>query len=131
MAVDIPVKRLARHCNPFGGTWGGEKPVRRADVRRALRERRAVSTPYEQMLSAKDYDHAGRIAYLIENVTDDPIDIDVGIPVLNFYVEWYVTDGNHRLAAAIFAERPTIKACVAGQMDYAKRLFGVNCESSD
>ena len=39
-----------------------------------------------------------------------------------------VLDGNHRLAAAIFAGREVTKADVAGQLDYATELFDVDCD---
>lgn len=119
MPVLIPVRRLARHCNPFGmSPWG--VPVTRADVRRALAERRLVA------VHGGD-DHAGRIAYLIENPASDPIEVDVGVPVLDYVPSWLVQDGNHRLAAAIFMGRTEILADVQGQMDRAKRIFGVDC----
>jgi hypothetical protein len=72
-------------------------------------------------------DHAARIAFLVKNEACDPIDVDVGCPSLGFQIGWMVQDGNHRLAAAIYAGRPYILANVSGQMDYAKRLFGVDC----
>ncbi|WP_197419459.1 MULTISPECIES: hypothetical protein [Burkholderia] len=119
MHVDLPVHRLARHCNPFRGhPW--EVKVTRGDVTRALKERQLVPVPGTS-------DHAGRIAFLVENEASDAIEVDVGVPVLRCYVRWLVQDGNHRLAAAMIAGRATIKASVAGQLDYAKRLFGVDC----
>lgn len=123
MPVDLPVRRLAQHCNPFRATpWGLR--VTKAQVRQALRERRLVSVPGTE-------DHAGRIAYLVENTASDPIEIDVGVPALGCWVDWLVQDGNHRLAAAIFAGHPLISAGVAGQLDYAQELFGVDCTEPD
>ena len=120
MSVQLPVKRLARHCNPFlANVWG--TPITESDVRRALIDHRLVSIPGTD-------DHAGRIAYLVKNEAQDPIQIDVGVPSMNCHVEWFIQDGNHRLAAAIYAERTTIKADVGGQIDYAEELFGMNCE---
>lgn len=86
----------------------------------ALAERRLVSHPDTD-------DHAGRIAYLIENEAEDAIEIDVGVPAMGCHVGWLIQDGNHRLAAAIIARRETIKANVTGQLDYANHLFGVDC----
>lgn len=74
-------------------------------------------------------DHAGRIAYLVKNPASDPIWIDVGCPALGYWgPSWMVTDGNHRLAAAIYRGDETIAALVDGQLDHAFDLFGVNCE---
>lgn len=120
MPVAIPVRRLARHCNPFSGQpW--EAKVSRQAVLKALAERRFVSKPGTD-------DHAGRIAYLMQYEANDPIEVDVGVPALGCYVRWFVQDGNHRLAAAMMAGRTTIQAMVGGQLDYAKRLFGIECE---
>lgn len=123
MPVDLPVARLSRHCDPFRDqAWG--VAVTRADVRRALRERRLVPVPGTD-------DHAGRIAYLVENEAADPIEVDVGVPEMHCYVGWLVQDGNHRLAAAMIAGREKISASVGGSLGYAKRLFGVDCLEPD
>ena len=90
-------------------------------VRRALREGRCECAP-------GGMDHAARIAYLVEQEALDAIEVDVGIPALRYFPRWMLLDGNHRLAAAIYAGRPLIMATVAGSLDYAKRLFGVDCE---
>lgn len=121
MVVMLPVRRLKRHCNPFGrnvNPWGVN--LTRASVRRALAERRLVAKPGTD-------DHAGRIAFLVTHEAPDAIEVDVGLPALNYWPGWMVVDGNHRLAAAIFNGRERILASVAGQMSYAKRLFGVEC----
>ena len=121
MVVLLPVHRLKRHCNPYGFNppWGDIR-MTRAAVRHALAERRLVDQPGGD-------DHAGRIAFLVEHEAKDAIEVDVGIPALNYWIGWMVTDGNHRLAAAIFSGRPYIPATISGQIDYAERLFGVNC----
>lgn len=122
-SLRLPVKKLAQHCNPFiANVWGA--PVRQSDVRIALRDRRLISEPGTD-------DHAGRIAYLVENEAQDEIQIDVGVPCLGCHVKWFIQDGNHRLAAAIFAGRRTIKASVGGQLDYARHLFGVDCQAPE
>ena len=93
----------------------------RRDVARALREQRLVAQPGTD-------DHAGRIAYFVVHGSADPIHIDVGVPALGCHVDWLVEDGNHRLAAAIYARRRLIVASVGGQLDHARRLFGVDCK---
>jgi len=125
MPVQIPVKRLMRYCNPFCHTnpWGA-KGFNRRSVRKALRDGRLVAEHATE-------DHDGRVAYLVENPSEDPIEIDVGIPVVGYHRQWLLTDGNHRFAAAIYSGRETISARVSGQMDYAKALFGVDCEESE
>jgi hypothetical protein len=119
MSVRVCVKRLGRRCNPFGASpWGVR--LTRADVRRALKEGRLAEAPGGE-------DHAARIAYLVRKGWKDAIEIDVGVPVLGHHVGWLVTDGNHRLAAALYMGMESIEASVAGQMDHAKRILGVDC----
>ncbi len=121
IGVLVPVARLQAHCDPFESCpWEGT-PVTLDDVWVALASGRLVKEP-------GGTDHAGRIAYLVVNEAVDAIEVDVGIPVLNYRPTWMVLDGNHRLAAAIFAGREVIRADVAGQLDYATELFGVDCE---
>lgn len=122
MPAALPVSAVIAHCNPYGAAapWGA--PVDMADVELALTERRLASVPGSD-------DHAARIAYLVENPATDPIAIDVGVPVLGYWgPSWMITDGNHRLAAAIYRGDTTISALVDGQMDHAFELFGVDCE---
>lgn len=122
MPVTINLKQLTRHCNPFlNSPWS--VIVTKADVKQALVERRLVALPNTD-------DHAGRIAYLVENEAKDAIEIDVGVPAHGCYVNWFIQDGNHRLAAAIIASRKTIQASVSGQMDYAEQVLGINCNVS-
>lgn len=122
MPSNLPVVAVKRHCNPFksDAPWG--VTVRQKDVRQALIERRLVGTPDSD-------DHAARIAFLVENPAKDPILIDVGCPSLGYWgPNWMVTDGNHRLAAAIFRGDATIPALVDGELEHAFELFGVDCE---
>lgn len=119
MPVKIFVKKLAKHCNPFKALLWEEGAVSRADVTKALKANRVVSTP-------DSTDHAGRIAYLVLNEALDAIVVDVGIPSLGFCPAWMILDGNHRLAAAIYAKRETILASVSGSVEHAKHLFGAD-----
>lgn len=70
--------------------------------------------------------NATRIAYLIRYGWEDPIEVDVGIPV---YVGGYgsvrkltITDGNHRLCAAVVAGDRYIVASCGGSVDEIDRL---------
>lgn len=124
MPVLLPVTRLSEICNPFlEEIWGS--CVTEDAVREALLQKHFVDTPDT---GEDTFDHAGRIAFFVENESCDPIDIDVGVPVIGFYLEWIVVDGNHRFAAAIFAKRESILANVQGQLNYANELLGVDCE---
>jgi hypothetical protein len=39
-----------------------------------------------------------------------------------------VSDGNHRLAVAIFNGELLINCDVSGQLDFACKLFGIECQ---
>jgi hypothetical protein len=74
--------------------------------------------------------HLGRIRYLMERGWDDAIEIDVGIPVMQYHgPKWKVLDGNHRLAAAALRGDEHILVTVAGQLDHAAELLGVSEEA--
>ena len=72
MPVSIPLARLLPLCHPFRSRpWG--VPVRPRDVWEALASGRLVATPGSD-------DHAGRIAWLMIHPSQEPIEIDVGVP---------------------------------------------------
>lgn len=123
MAILIPVQQIMNHCNPFiDSPWGVE--VTKQDVKNALDEGRLINIPGTN-------DHAGRIAYLVQHPANDAIEIDVGIPNYGCYVSWYIGDGNHRLAAAIFSGRSHILAGVSGSLSFAQELFGMDCSEPE
>ena len=71
--------------------------------------------------------HLGRIRHLMSDGWSDAIEIDVGIPALNYAgPAWPVTDGNHRLAAAALRGDALILVQVTGQLDHAARMLGVS-----
>lgn len=118
MAQLIELQHLARHCNPFQGTRPWRTRVTRSAVQQALAENRLVGEPGTT-------DHAGRIAYLVKHPADDAISIDVGVPHLGCNVSWFVQDGNHRVAAALYRGESLIEAELSGSVDYLRELFGV------
>ena len=69
--------------------------------------------------------HIKRIAYFMEFPDDKPIEIDVGIPVLNYYHAEVIVieDGHHRLFAAHFAKREFIPVTFAGQASTFHEFF--------
>lgn len=121
MSVAIEVTAIQRYCNPYGSNMPWGVVIIEQDVATALAERRLVSKPDSK-------DHAGRIAYLVMNPTSEPIAIDVGCPSFGCSsIVWMVSDGNHRLAAAIYRKCLLIDADVSGQIDHAFELFCIDC----
>ncbi len=70
-------------------------------------------------------DHIQRIAYLVVNPSDKPIEIDVGVPGLGCNVMWPIDDGNHRLGSAIYRGLEFVPTSISGDVDYAVELFGL------
>ena len=124
MPVALPVVKLAALCDPFLNPWTGESFVAE-DVHIALARGELNETPFESNLSWTLAHHISRIAWLVKHGWDTPVEVDVGVPSLGGYVEWMLTDGCHRLAAAIVLGHPTIDACVSGDVEYGLDLFGV------
>ncbi|KWT98462.1 hypothetical protein APY03_0597 [Variovorax sp. WDL1] len=76
-------------------------------------------------------EHIERIAFLVHYGWSEAVAVDVGVPSLGCVVNWPLTDGNHRLGAALVRGDDVIAASVAGDIDYAFRLFGVDVRESD
>ena|ERR1700733_1556486 len=128
MPVLIPVANLAELHNPFEcSPWGwGSCSLDAVTV--AIQQKRFESKPnflIDTLQDSKEFDIA-RIAYLVETGWSDPINIDVGVPALGCYIDWMITDGNHRLGAAIYRKDEFISAVVDGDINYAFELFGVD-----
>jgi len=133
--VEIPVKTLARYCNPFRNSpWGGSK-ITKQIVQSAISCGELAETSFDpQCRQGNQFDakyHAQRVAYFAVHGWSDPISIDVGVPSLGCHVSWLVDDGNHRLAAALFLKKKTIAASVSGEVRYAFDLFGVDVSDPD
>jgi hypothetical protein len=142
MPVLIPVHRLKGVCNPFVQcVWTNtcKTPITRLEVEVAIRRSNLQAKPYRAKPKLTDVQLAGiftrawhvqRVAYLVVNGWEDPIHIDVGVPEFSPLLagHWYVPDGNHRVAAAIYRGDSTILAKVDGSLRKAGILFGVDCE---
>lgn len=101
------------------------KPITKAEVKEALDKDRLEPKSFQTWTKESRRRHIERVAYLVRHPNLEPIDIDVGIPVLRYAPDWPITDGNHRLAAAFYRGDKTIKADISGQIDYIEELLGV------
>jgi hypothetical protein len=126
----IPIDKILDNIDDPFGRWTTNRPVTVDEVMEAFTNgsdrAAAESYSHETPGNMSVLWHANRIAYLMRNGWDDPIDIDVGIPSLGYY-PYILTDGHHRLCAAILTGERFIKAQVSGSVDYAFELFGVDC----
>lgn len=57
--------------------------------------------------------HSARIAWLVVNGWDKPLELDFGVPSLGCYT-YPLQDGHHRLAAAVFRNDETIEGSPSG-----------------
>ena len=126
--IQVALDRLVSY-NPFVvSPWQGvDDPIDRADVARAIAERRLHSEflPDFPSRPITTQEHVERIAFFVVEGWNDPIHIDVGVPALGHGVTWPIVDGNHRLAAAFYLKHESIAAEISGQIDYAEEILGV------
>lgn len=130
----LSLETITQYCNPFEGYWCElNSPITKEEVLQCIAkgEAKLIDTPIWteitfgriKMTEAESrQNHIQKIAYFATNDIEKPIEIDVGIPSMNCYVEYMVDDGNHRLAGAIIKGDKTIKAHVAGSTSHAKQL---------
>lgn len=125
MPVLLPVSRLAALCDPFSdpwecGTFGIE------EVRQAVLSQNLMATAFSRTTNWSREEHIARVAHLVVHGWEGAVEVDVGVPALRCHVAWPLTDGNHRLAAALVRGDRFISASVAGDIDFAFELFGVD-----
>jgi hypothetical protein len=107
------------------------EPITKEEIFQAILDGDLVSEPMEETRNAlisgartRRY-HVARVAWLVLNIDSNPIDIDIGVPALGMHVDWPVTDGNHRLAAAFYRGDESILAFVSGDIEIARELFNI------
>ena len=121
----LPVQRLLAFANPVDSPpWDNCDALTPALVEEALLHGRLMGEPIDFSHDGPLI-HAQRIAWLMENGWSEPIEIDVGIPFMNFHIEWPYLDGNHRLYAAALRGDTHILATVAGDISFASEQLHV------
>lgn len=115
---------------PWGVTVGAEQFL--ALVKAKVGTEEVCPIPFDEFQKDKesqvfwdDY-HAARVAYFVLHGWRDPILIDVGVPGV-CYVNWPVSDGNHRLYAAAFCSDEFIDAELQGGVAVLEEIFGLGC----
>ena len=101
------------------GVWSLRKPVLLTEIRHALINRELYDHEAygcNRMKSRKA--EIGRIAWLIENWTDDPVSVIINTPR-----RWGLDDGNHRMHAAKFMKRNFIHATIYANSDKMIKKF--------
>jgi hypothetical protein len=127
--IHIQVSKLKELCDPYVyHPWGVK--VSKSKVQKAVNCGNSleipISSPKANGRKPTANDHAARIAYFIVNGFEDPISLDVGIPSMGYSMDWILTDGNHRLAPAIFSNLATVPVEFSGEVEFFKELFGLS-----
>lgn len=101
--------------------WDGgvqEKPLRRAEVSKVLKEGRLCEAPHHVWGDTSILDagnlrllHVARVAYLVKNPDLLPLEIEV---YPSAHGDFTLNDGYHRVAAALFRKETEIRAEISG-----------------
>ena len=130
--VKIPLERLREHCDvTLYWPWTG--PVKnwlrvRSRILRRMESGLVIRKSYSELGHPVTWTiehHIRRIAFLVAEKDETPVELDVGCPSLNHYRGWLIDDGNHRFVAAVVRGDAHIYANVEGEIEYAEKLFGV------
>lgn len=129
--VKIKLNDLLIHNNPLiSWPWKHQKPITKKYfckiIERNIIEEKFLDEEFSTSLKNwRNSDHYRRIAFLVKYGWDDPIQLDVGVPVLNYNPHWFICDGNHRFLSAIYRGDEYIDVNIAGQLNYAEKLFNI------
>jgi len=99
--------------------WETDGPISQEEVAEALEQDRLAPEPFDPVdwTQPREY-HVERIAYLVRHGWEDPIEMDLGIPTLQYVPLWPIEDGHHRFAAALYRGDDTILVDAAGETDW-------------
>ena len=125
---EVKVAQITSRYKPLD-QWGVGK-ITEAEIQTAVRGKRFDFRVHDTLPDdwpkrlAKRY-HIERVACLVVRRDNAPIEIDVGIPALNYTHEddLIIIDGHHRLAAAMIRGDQAIQVTYGGQESEFKRLF--------
>ena len=125
--IKVSVAKVARRWNPFQESlWPRlDRPITREEIDACPDEEELpkIDKVREGLwdLSSRE-NHIRRVAWLARHWSNAyPIGIDVGVDMPG-HQEFYVLDGNHRLAAAIYLKRKWIPANVDGDVKWIEAI---------
>lgn len=124
-AVQVLLKSLARFSPFENPVWDICRLITEKEVELAVEREQLLAWSTTASLALTRAQHIRRVAWLVVHGWTDPIELDVGCLCLNYHNDWFVCDGNHRHAAAIFRGDECIAATIAGDLGYAEQQLGV------
>lgn len=120
MIIEVPTDYLLSITNPLEFDVWGCGPITLEMVADADHVEDQWNPDDDwQVWSAEE--HAGRIHFLADQEELVPIGLDVGVPCLG-YDSQKVTDGHHRIVAAVYRGDLFISCEITGQVDYIDEL---------
>lgn len=126
----VPIEEIIEHWDPFEA-WCDDA-ITSEEVDAALAAGRLEARPFDSIPRSvlRDEDereyHAARIAWLVVNRDERPIEIDVGAPDLGWHPRggaFDFIDGNHRLCAAVLRGDEAILVGYGGDRDAMADAF--------
>lgn len=125
----IKLSEIQKYCPLDSPIWMIFPAISESEIELAINLNKFRCEPmYEDVLYTdlnefRD-EHISRIAYLIVNGWDDPIQLDVGIPG-HYEPPWLICDGNHRYIAANYLKHEYIEADYTGCVNTFESMFTV------
>ena len=127
----LPLNRFKKLINPLRAPpWQGCVDCRRSTISKHIKNGTSESQPWDAGPNPAQNDHetdedfhSKRVAYLVINPSNRPIQIDVGVPSLGFEPRYLVYDGNHRIAAAIYRRDEWLAVDYSGSVDVFQEMF--------
>lgn len=113
IVVDVAVEDLWPYSCVVNRIWvEREDPVIKHQIRACIAAGEFEPVSYQAVDKVEDTDwHVRRIAWLVENGWDDPIQLEIANSEHQGHI---ITDGHHRVAAAIYRGDETIRAVIYG-----------------
>jgi hypothetical protein len=117
---------IIKDLNPLeNSTWAEVvSPITKQEIKEAIDNNKLLNISYKYGTCWGRENHIERIAYLVVNKSNVPIDVDVGVPGF-CEVTYIIQDGYHRLAAAYYRGDKTILATISGAVKYAKHILNI------
>jgi len=120
MCQKISVNKILEIKNPFQSLiWVKlNSPLTQEEIFNAIPINPSVSKEMDLIWDIESREkHAGRILWLYQNWSDNfPIELDFGMPDIGYPATEFITDGHHRLMAAIMLKKEWIYANCSGSI---------------
>lgn len=123
MPVRVTIRRILKISNPLDAPpWDTPGEILTRDMVDVCLEKGVFEGEPIDAGPATAWQHAARIAKFVVDPPEDPIHLDLGV---NAPLEWIISDGNHRLYAAVLRGDEEIMSLISGSFDRSIDILGV------